>query len=145
MTRVRRHTRRSVPGRRGDPARLGGAHPGGLVVALLVVGALLVPWSRPPAPRADQLAALRDLPADQVARGRAFQAALRPGRYTALAVGLVVALLLGLTPLGGRLVELAGPAVRRPLDRPRRCSAGSPWCSSPTCSRCRSPPGGSRC
>ncbi|WP_431924750.1 M48 family metallopeptidase [Micromonospora wenchangensis] len=79
-----------------------------LVLALLVVGALLVPWSRPPAPRADQLAALRDLPADQVARGRALQAALRPGHYTGLAVGLLVALLLGLTPLGARLVELAG-------------------------------------
>ncbi|MEU1886114.1 M48 family metallopeptidase [Micromonospora rifamycinica] len=79
-----------------------------LVLALVVVGALLVPWHRPPAPRADQLAALRDLPADQVNRGRAFQAALRPGRYTGLVVGLLVALLLGLTPLGARLVELAG-------------------------------------
>ncbi|WFE67107.1 M48 family metallopeptidase [Micromonospora sp. WMMD714] len=79
-----------------------------LVLALVVVGALLVPWHRPPAPRADQLAALRDLPTDQVARGRAFQAALRPGRYTGLVVGLLVALLLGLTPLGARLVELAG-------------------------------------
>ncbi|WP_329012451.1 M48 family metallopeptidase [Micromonospora rifamycinica] len=79
-----------------------------LVLALVVVGALLVPWHRPPAPRADQLAALRDLPTDQVARGRAFQAALRPGRYTGLVVGLLVALLLGFTPLGARLVELAG-------------------------------------
>ncbi|KWV32196.1 M48 family metallopeptidase [Micromonospora rifamycinica] len=79
-----------------------------LVLALVVLGALLVPWHRPPAPRPDQLAALRDLPTDQVARGRAFQAALRPGRYTGLVVGLLVALLLGLTPLGARLVELAG-------------------------------------
>ncbi|SCG47764.1 M48 family metallopeptidase [Micromonospora coxensis] len=79
-----------------------------LVTALLVAGALLVPWSRPPAPRADQLAALRDLPAEQVARGREFRAALRPGAYGALALGLLVALLLGLTPLGARLVELAG-------------------------------------
>ncbi|KXK60249.1 peptidase [Micromonospora rosaria] len=83
----------------------------GLLVALAVAAALLVPWQRPPAPRADQLAALRDLPADQVAHSRAFRAALRPGRYTGLAVGLLVALALGLTPLGGRLVELAG----RPL------------------------------
>ncbi|SCG62803.1 M48 family metallopeptidase [Micromonospora inositola] len=80
----------------------------GLVVALLVAGALLIPWHRPPAPRADQLAALRSLPVDQVTRGRAFHAALRPGGYGALAVGLAVALLLGLTPLGSRLVELAG-------------------------------------
>ncbi|WP_406042502.1 M48 family metallopeptidase [Micromonospora sp. NBC_00898] len=82
-----------------------------LVVAVVVAGALLIPWSRPPAPRADQLAALRSLPVDQVTRGRAFHAALRPGGYGALAVGLAVALLLGLTPLGSRLVELAG----RPL------------------------------
>ena len=115
-----------------------------LVLALLVVGALLVPWSRPPAPRSDQLAALRDLPADQVARGRALQAALRPGRYTGLAVGLVVALLLGLTPLGARLVELAGRPFGDHWIARGACSAGSPWCSSPTCSPCPSPPGGSR-
>jgi STE24 endopeptidase len=81
---------------------------GGLVVALLVVAALLVPWHRPPAPRADQVAALRDLPPDQVSRGRAFHSALRPGSYGALLVGLAVALVLGLTPIGARLVELAG-------------------------------------
>ncbi|MEU8262891.1 M48 family metallopeptidase [Micromonospora sp. NPDC048999] len=80
----------------------------GLAVALVVAGALLIPWGRPPAPRADQLAALRALPVDQVARGRAFQAALRPGGYASLAVGLLIALALGLSPLGSRLVELAG-------------------------------------
>ncbi|MFC3500512.1 M48 family metallopeptidase [Micromonospora krabiensis] len=80
----------------------------GLALALVVVAVLLIPWHRPPAPRADQLAALRDLPPDQVARGREFRAALRPGGYAALAVGLLVALALGLTPLGGRLVEVAG-------------------------------------
>lgn len=83
-----------------------------LVAAVLVVAALLVPWHRPPAPRADQLAALRDLPGDQVAQGRALQAALRPGTYGSLALGLIVALVLGLTPLGARLVSLAG----RPFD-----------------------------
>ena len=81
---------------------------GALVVALIVVAAVRVPWSAPPAPRADQLAALRDLPADAVARGRAFHAALRPGSYSALALGLLVALILGLTPLGARLVGLVG-------------------------------------
>ncbi|MEU7754089.1 M48 family metallopeptidase [Micromonospora sp. NPDC049101] len=80
----------------------------GLTVALVVIAALFIPWHRPPAPRADQLAALRDLPAEQVARGREFRAALRPGGYAALAVGLLVALALGLTPLGSRLVELVG-------------------------------------
>ncbi|WP_433262841.1 M48 family metallopeptidase [Micromonospora vinacea] len=80
----------------------------GLTVALVVLAALLIPWHRPPAPRADQLAALGDLPAEQVAKGREFRAALRPGGYTALAVGLLIALALGLTPLGSRLVELVG-------------------------------------
>ncbi|MET8091798.1 M48 family metalloprotease [Micromonospora sp. NPDC005220] len=80
----------------------------GLTIALVVLAALLIPWHRPPAPRADQLAALGDLPAEQVAKGREFRAALRPGGYAALAVGLLVALALGLTPLGSRLVELVG-------------------------------------
>ncbi|MEV4720321.1 M48 family metalloprotease [Micromonospora noduli] len=80
----------------------------GLTMALVVLAALLIPWHRPPAPRADQLAALGDLPAEQVAKGREFRAALRPGGYTALAVGLLIALALGLTPLGSRLVELVG-------------------------------------
>jgi STE24 endopeptidase len=79
-----------------------------LLVSLGVVAALLVPWHRPPAPRADQLAALADLPAEQVERGKAFRAALRPAGYGGMAVGLVVALVLGLTPLGARLIELAG-------------------------------------
>jgi Zn-dependent protease with chaperone function len=81
---------------------------GVLMVALLVTAAVLVPWHRPPAPRADQLAALRDLPKDQVARGRAFHAALRPGSYGSLVVGLLAALALGLTPLGARLVGAVG-------------------------------------
>lgn len=84
---------------------------GGLVGALLIAAALLVPWSRPPAPRADQLAALGDLPPEQVSRGQAFHAALRPGAYGAMLVGLAVALLLGLTPLGAKLVTL----VARPF------------------------------
>jgi STE24 endopeptidase len=79
-----------------------------LLVALVVVAAVLIPWHRPPAPRADQLAALGQLPRDQVDRARAFHAELRPGSYTSMAIGLVAALLLGLTPLGARIVSLAG-------------------------------------
>lgn len=82
-----------------------------LVVALISIVAVRVPWAAPPAPRSDQLTALGELPADAVARGRAFHSALRPATYGALAVGLVVALLLGLTPLGAGLVAAAG----RPL------------------------------
>ena len=76
-----------------------------LLVAAVVVAALRVPWSAPPAPRADQLAALDTLPADAVARGRAFHTALRPGTYLSLALGLLVAVLLGLTPAGAWIVE----------------------------------------
>ena len=79
-----------------------------LVVGVAVVAMLRVPWTSPPAPRADQLAALGELPADAVQRGRAFHSALRPGAYLGLVLGLVLALVLGLTPLGARLVELAG-------------------------------------
>jgi STE24 endopeptidase len=79
-----------------------------LIVALAVTLAVVVPWHRPPAPRADQVAALGDLPAQDVARGKEFAAALRPNRYGGLLVALAVALLLGLTPLGARLVTLAG-------------------------------------
>ncbi|RKN18882.1 M48 family peptidase [Micromonospora musae] len=80
----------------------------GLALALVVAAALLIPWNRPPAPRADQLAALGDLPPDQVTHSREFRAALRPGGYASLVIGLLIALALGLTPLGSRLVELAG-------------------------------------
>ncbi|KUL24972.1 M48 family metallopeptidase [Actinoplanes awajinensis] len=81
---------------------------GVLVVALVVVAALTVPWHRAPAPRADQVAALGQLPAEQVARARRFHAELRPGSYAGMALSLLVALVLGLTPIGARLVELAG-------------------------------------
>jgi STE24 endopeptidase len=83
----------------------------GLVVGIVLVAALAVPWSRPPAPRADQLAALQQLPPEQVARGRALRAALRLPSYASLVLGLAVALGLGLTPAGARLVEL----VARPF------------------------------
>ena len=79
-----------------------------LLVVLAVFAAVAIPWHRPPAPRADQLAALGSLPADKVARAREFHAALRPGSYGAMAIGLVVALVLGLTPLGGWIVTQAG-------------------------------------
>ncbi|MET7421068.1 M48 family metallopeptidase [Dactylosporangium sp. NPDC005555] len=76
-----------------------------LLVAVVVIAVLRVPWSAPPAPRADQLAALDTLPADAVAKGRAFHAALRPGTYLSIALGLLVAVLLGLTPAGAWVVE----------------------------------------
>jgi STE24 endopeptidase len=79
-----------------------------LGLALVAAAALMVPWHRPPAPRADQLAALAELPADKVSRGRAFRSALRPPSYASLLLGLLAALVLGLTPAGARLVDLVG-------------------------------------
>lgn len=79
-----------------------------LLAALVVYSAVTIPWQRPPAPRADQVAALGQFPADQLARAREFHSALRPGAYGGLVIGLAVALLLGFTPLGSRLVSWAG-------------------------------------
>jgi len=81
---------------------------GVLVVAVVVLASVAGPWHRPPAPRADQLAALGQLPRDQVARAHAFHSELRPSSYGGLAIGLIGALVLGLTPLGAWLVTLAG-------------------------------------
>ncbi len=79
-----------------------------LLVAAVAVALLRVPLTTPPAPRADQLAALQTLPTDAVARGRAFHSALRPSMYGSIVIGLVAALILGLTPLGAWLVEQVG-------------------------------------
>src|SRR5438105_14524053 len=82
-----------------------------LAVLLMVAGivaVLRVPWSMPPSPRVDQLAALHTLPADAVSRGRSFHSALRPGTYGSMVLGLVVSLVLGLTPVGAWLVTQAG-------------------------------------
>ncbi|BAL86652.1 putative M48-family peptidase [Actinoplanes missouriensis 431] len=79
-----------------------------LLAALAAFAAAKVPWHRAPAPRADQLDALGRLDAGKVARARQFHAELRPGRYLAMLLGLAAALVLGLTPLGARLVELTG-------------------------------------
>lgn len=75
-----------------------------LGVGLVVAAALLVPWTRPPA-RADQLAALAELPPEQVRQGRALRAALRLPGYGSLLLGLVVAVGLGFTPVGAWLVD----------------------------------------
>src|SRR5262245_18161208 len=82
-----------------------------LAVATAVVALVRVPRSSPPAPRADQLAALADLPADAVARGRDFRRALRPASYASLGLGVAIALALGLTHAGSAIVS----AVGRPL------------------------------
>lgn len=89
-------------------------------LALLVLGAVLLamvvlftPWHPSDAPAADRVAAApaRDFTAAERAREDAYHAALRPPAYGGLALSLAVALVLGLTPLGARLVTASG----RPL------------------------------
>jgi STE24 endopeptidase len=81
-----------------------------LIAAVVLTAAFLVPWHRPPAPRSDQLAALAELPADKVERARAYRRAVRLVAYPNMGLGLIVALVLGFTPLGARLVGVVpGP------------------------------------
>jgi STE24 endopeptidase len=87
-----------------------------LLAALAVTVALLVPWQRPPAPRADQLAALSELPADRVAKAKELRGETRLIGYPSMLLGLIFALVIGLTPLGAKLIGLVpGPWVVRVL------------------------------
>jgi STE24 endopeptidase len=84
-----------------------------LAVALLVVLAVWTPWTTLPlhgvaGVRADPS---RDFTAAQLARENAYHGAVRPPAYLSFALGIVVATVLGLTPLGARIVS----AVAAPL------------------------------
>jgi STE24 endopeptidase len=77
-----------------------------LVLALLVVAGLAVPWQvlgsgAPPVHATPRL----DFTAQQLATESAFHDALRPWTYVRLAVAVIVPVLLGVTPLGARLVR----------------------------------------
>ena len=74
-------------------------------LAALVLVTVAVPWRQPAAPRADQLAALAQLPADQVERAREYRGEMRLISYPSMVLGLIFALLLGLTPLGAKIVN----------------------------------------
>ncbi|TFV52230.1 M48 family metallopeptidase [Blastococcus sp. TF02A-35] len=84
-----------------------------LGVAALVVVALSTPWDVLPEPPGGHAALdpTAGLSADQLDRAEAFAAALRPASLLSLVLGLAVSALLGLTPLGGRLVRAAGARV----------------------------------
>ena len=84
-----------------------------LVIALAVVIAVRTPWTVLPTPTGGHspLDPTAGLSAAQVERARAFAALLRPASLFSLALGLLVAAILGLTRLGGRIVR----AVARPL------------------------------
>ncbi|GAA3397871.1 M48 family metallopeptidase [Cryptosporangium minutisporangium] len=88
-----------------------------LGAAVVVTAGVLTPWRTAPAgetrttvttPRPD---ASTDFSEAEIRRGSVFRAALRPWSLARLALGLVLALALGLTPLGARLIG----AVARPL------------------------------
>ncbi|KQS59776.1 peptidase M48 [Geodermatophilus sp. Leaf369] len=78
-----------------------------LGVALVVVLWVRIPWAATP----EVTDPTGGLTADQLSRADAFVGALRPASLANLALGLLVAGVLGLTPLGARLVT----AVARPL------------------------------
>jgi STE24 endopeptidase len=84
-----------------------------LGAALVLVIALRTPWQPLPVPPGGRtpVDASAVLPADRIATAEAFAAALRPASVASLLLGLAVVALLGLTPLGARLVR----GVARPL------------------------------
>jgi STE24 endopeptidase len=78
-----------------------------LLVALAVALAVVVPWT--PLPGAELAPdAARDFSAQEVARETAYNSAVRPPAFTALGLSLAVSAVLGLTPLGARLVGALG-------------------------------------
>lgn len=84
-----------------------------LAIALLGAVAVWTPWTTLPvhgvaAVRTDPS---RDFTAAQIARENAYHGAVRPPAYLSLALGMVVAIVLGLTPLGARIVS----AVASPI------------------------------
>jgi STE24 endopeptidase len=79
----------------------------------VLVIAVRTPWevlAQPPGGRTP-IDPTAGLTADQVSRAEAFAAALRPASLVSLALGLAVSALLGLTPLGGRLVRAVAAPV----------------------------------
>lgn len=85
-----------------------------LLAAFAVVVAVGTPWQALPEPPggATAIDPTAGLSAEQVDRAEAFAAAIRPASLAALLLGLTVSAVLGLTPLGARLVR-GLPAPRR--------------------------------
>ncbi|GAA3985492.1 hypothetical protein GCM10023085_79590 [Actinomadura viridis] len=87
-----------------------------LLAAVVAVLALTTPWNPLPGKvpgGAVPVDPARDFTAAEIARSSAFDAALAPRAYASLAVGLAVVLVLGLTPLGARLIGRATSPLRR--------------------------------
>jgi STE24 endopeptidase len=84
-----------------------------LGIAVVVVIVVRTPWHVLPEPPGGytDVDPTAGLSADLIERAEAFAAALRPASLVSIVLGLVVSAVLGLTPLGGRLVR----AVARPV------------------------------
>jgi STE24 endopeptidase len=84
-----------------------------LGIALVLVLALRIPWSVLPVPPGGHAPVdpTAGLSAAQIDRARSFASAVRPASLAALLLSLLVAGVLGLTPVGARLVQ----AVARPF------------------------------
>jgi STE24 endopeptidase len=78
-----------------------------LGVALVLLVAALTPWRPLPLHGVDAVAAdaTRDFTAQELAREDAYHAAVRPPAYVSLGLSLLIACVLGLSPLGARIVE----------------------------------------
>jgi STE24 endopeptidase len=82
-----------------------------LGLALAVVIVVVTPWNvlpEPPGGRTPVLASALGLSAEELDRAEAFAAALRPASLLSLVLGLLTSAVLGLTPLGARLMTAAG-------------------------------------
>jgi STE24 endopeptidase len=79
-----------------------------LGAALLLVVVVTTPWQ--PLVAASRVAADagRDFTGEEMAREQAYRSTIRPPAYLGMLLGLLVAAVLGLTPLGARLVHAAG-------------------------------------
>ncbi|GAA2406599.1 hypothetical protein GCM10010191_13380 [Actinomadura vinacea] len=87
-----------------------------LFAAVGAVLALTTPWNPLPGDVPGGAAPVdpsRDFSAAEIARSRAFDAALAPRAYSSLVAGLAVVLVLGLTPLGARFIAWTTARVRR--------------------------------
>jgi STE24 endopeptidase len=98
-----------------------------LGVSLVAVILVTTPWRTlgpvPGGPVAIDPA--KDFTAAEIAREEAYHNAVRPPAYAALAVSFVLALLLGLTPLGARIIGAVGGRGRRAFGRLRLIMLGA--------------------
>ena len=105
-----------------DVARPGGVRTLVLVTAATAIGLGVAVWLSTPWTPVDvppdivvPADASADFTADEIARADAYRSAVRPPAYASLALGLVVTLAVGFTPLGARMVRRLPSPRRAPL------------------------------